>query len=332
MGIGKTWTIEEKEILQDDSKSVKDLRALLPHRSEVSIQIKRNRLGLHVVNKKSKYQDDLMNDYEFSQVIDGELLGDGCVMKDKRGYYSFQYCTVDLEYITYLHDYLKHKTGSCGLIHSYTPKEHYINNKKVVSEKGYSMSISHKIFEFFYNRWYKPTKEVPCDLRLTPLMCKHWYIGDGTLPKNKKPSLSITLCTHAFSCANINYLICQLGKLNIIARMNVYSKMKSQYVIRINGKYVILFLNMVGNSPTHSYEYKWDTQGFNIFTRRCVCGTEFSFCSLYDNWKLYCSYKCYQKEKNKRSYQKKKCIYNLPDVYQLTCENVEDATNVYNKL
>ncbi len=297
MGCGKPWNAREISLISDTNKNLEDLRQLLPHRTINSIRLKATRLGFQrtgeALFRSSKNYHELLHDNEFCQVVNGEILGDGCIVEQllrNKSYYTFSYSTSDKQYAYYLHTYLSKKTGSQSKLYEpKKPRTHYIDGRIVRSSQSYSIKISHRVFEHFYKQWYVPKKIIPRTLVLTPLVCKHWYIGDGSL-LSKKSSPVITISTHSFSIAGVDGLISRLSCLGIEAHRNKYKK--EQYVIRIIGRNVVKFLNFIGSCPVNSYQYKWNVGDYKKFHKTCHCGKSFSYFGRSQTWRKHCDDKC----------------------------------------
>ena len=310
---GQLWNEKEIEIVKNTSRSLDDICLLIPNRSKESIRIKSNKLGYHrsgdaLLRNSSNYVE-LLEDKEFCQVIDGELLGDGCITRQNlrnKTYYIFTYQTVNEQYARYLHSIISQKIKSLSKVYiGQNKKVHYINNKLVVNNVFYALRFAHKVFQSFYNRWYiSGHKKVPCDLLLSPTICLHWYIGDGTICA--RSSSVITLCTQSFKENEIDFLIQQLNSIGLRATKCLYNKLKQQFIMRIICGHALNFLSFIGQSPVTSYAYKWDTNGYQKHTSFCPCGQVFYFYACSNRWKQYCSEKCRILYKNRRNYLRRK--------------------------
>jgi len=118
----------------------------------------------------------------------------------------------------------------------------------------------------FHKRWYRKAgknekyrtgrqrryiKIVPEDLKLTPLTCLMWYIGDGCLGKDCD---GITLCTQGFERNEVGFLVEKLNGLGFKA-----SQQRSN-VIWISLLSTKDFLDYIGSCPVKCYEYKWEAK------------------------------------------------------------------------
>lgn len=112
-----------------------------------------------------------------------------------------------------------------------------------------------------HSKWYRKAREdekgsasrqrrwvkiIPKDLKLTPLACLMWYLGDGCVNNR-----SVNLNTHGFSVFEVDFLRDLLGKLGFET-----TRHKSK-VIHILTKSAKDFLNYIGPCPVECYKYRW---------------------------------------------------------------------------
>lgn len=184
---------------------------------------------------------------EARQWIDGELLGDGCLRATSKYSARFTYSSKYLEYVQYVSNTLKlfgiKKTG----------KIYKKYNKKFDCYSYKCNSLSYEELLPIRNRWYPEGKKIiPRDLKLTPLMLRQEYIGDGCLHHLKKGRPHITLYTNGFPVSDVEWLVKQLNKLGFKS-----TRQPSENAIGISAKSTKDFLNYIGKSPVKCYDYKW---------------------------------------------------------------------------
>ena len=172
--------------------------------------------------------------------INGELLGDGHLQSST---YSarFVYGSKYLEYINYVSDTLtEFSIMQSGKIH-----------KQVTCTIGYHYtSLSYSELFDVWAAWYADGfKQVPRDLKLTPVVCRQWYIGDGCL-KGK----FIILSTDGFPRFDVEWLVEMLNKMGIFAR-----RQPAHNTIYIPARSTQSFLDYIGECPVECYKYKWGT-------------------------------------------------------------------------
>ena len=190
---------------------------------------------------------------EAEEWLNGELLGDGCLQSPNASTYfisrsaRFKYGSKYLEYCQYVSDTLK----SFGIEQVGKINERY--NKDF---NCYSYNYSSRCYVELLpirKRWYPEGKKViPRDLKLTPLVCRQWYIGDGCLVRKKWNRLSITLSTYNFPIPATEWLVLELNKLGFKA-----TRRPSNNIIHISAYSTQDFLNYIGKCPVNCYQYKW---------------------------------------------------------------------------
>ena len=188
--------------------------------------------------------------------IQGELLGDGCLTttakKDDLPSNNlsalFRYSSKYEEYINYISDTLK----SFGVEQSGEIIKQYDKRYNNYSYKYNSRS--YKELMDIYKQWYPNGKKIiPKDIILTPLTCRQWYIGDGSLIQRRMKRIKpyIILCSCGFLIEDVNRAIRELNNLGIKATRH------SMNMIYISVYFVKYFLNYIGKCPVKCYRYKW---------------------------------------------------------------------------
>ena len=172
--------------------------------------------------------------------IEGELLGDGslcsftCTAR-------FRYSSKHLEYINYVSDTL----AQFGIMQAGKIR------RRVTCAVGYNYSsLSYTDLFDIWVMWYAyGNKQVPRDLKLTPTVCRQWYMGDGSIHKSSR---AIFLATNAFPVADVKWLVQQLAGIGILATHH-----SARNVIYIPAKATKDFLGYIGECPVKCYKYKW---------------------------------------------------------------------------
>lgn len=173
--------------------------------------------------------------------INGELLGDSFVGSQSKYSAYFSYNLKHSEHIKYISktlDYFGIKQAGkiykqyCHNCYSY----HY-------ASRSYVELLDLR------KKWYPNGKKiVPPDLKLTSITCLQWYIGDGSLKKNK----NIVLATNGFTVSDVKFLVKKLNELNFKS-----SRQKCENTIYISPQSTKDFLDYIGKCPVKCYERKW---------------------------------------------------------------------------
>ncbi len=179
--------------------------------------------------------------------INGELLGDASVSASGPVKARFRYCSQHLEYINYI----------CGTLENFgIMRTGKIYERIQGSHRSYNYcSLSYSELLPCLRAWYPNGKKVvPRCIRLTPITCRQWYIGDGCLVHREHVHRRtyIELYTNAFPTFDVDWLVTQLLEVGILA-----TRKKARNVIHISSASVLDFLNYIPGSPVECYRYKW---------------------------------------------------------------------------
>ena len=197
---------------------------------------------------------------EMYEVLRGALLGDGYMRKPAVNA-NFSYSSKSFQHVDYV----------CKHFINYASNE-YIKYRKRYdkrTDKFYEVyeynSIASPTFTVEYNKWYfDGIKHIPTDLKLTPLMCKVWYLGDGSLINYKNcNSQRLMLYTNGFNKKELEDIILpQLKHFNaVLQKMNKEKMDDTGYAIRIGAKEdIIKFIEYIGKCPFEDYAYKWNVK------------------------------------------------------------------------
>ena len=215
------------------------------------------------------------------QVLNGALLGDGCLYLHKNGRNAqFIYTSKSKQHVEFVSNYFKQYWSGEG-IKFYT----YFDKR---TNKEYSRYVirtyTNSTFTEIYHKWYDNNgiKHVPRDLILTPLTCLIWYIGDGGIVHNNH-SENIKLATQCFSYQDQDFLIKQLQEFEariMKADVSIVNN-QQQYYIYIPHKEEKKFLNFIGPCPFSDYSYKWETKGYKTSIPQSHRNNEQLFCDMY---------------------------------------------------
>jgi len=180
--------------------------------------------------------------------LNGELLGDGCLLSQSIYSAEFKYGSKYLEYAQYVSDTLKF----FGVKQS--GKIRKCCNKKLGNYSYHYQSCSYVELLSIRKKWYPEGKKiVPKDIKLTSLTCRQWVIGDGSLMKSKAGSPYIKLATCGFIISDVKWLIKQLKNLNFKV-----TRWPSCNTISISIYSTKDFLDYIGKSPVECYSYKFN--------------------------------------------------------------------------
>ena len=184
--------------------------------------------------------------------LNGELLGDGCLYSYSNYSAAFFYGASKKDYTTYVSETLKsfgiEQVGGGRIYTQYSagPNGNYHYSYECVS-------LCYAELLPLRKKWYPEGKKiVPRDIKLTPITCRQWYIGDGCLGHPKDSSPCITLCTNGFPIPDVEFLKDELIKLGFKT-----TRQPAGNILHISTKSVKDFLNYIGPCPVDCYQYKW---------------------------------------------------------------------------
>lgn len=185
------------------------------------------------------------------EVLEGELLGDGCLQKYARrplGDYYFVLNTSSKEHALHLKKVL--------------PEGLFAVNSPWISKNGYwnlKSRSSPKLTEL-RRKWYpKDRKIVPRDLEITPTVCHYWHVGDGCLGRPGK-GYCARFSTQGFDEESVKRLREKLigkGFKAGIWGTGADIKNGAGLEIFISMKDTLKFLNWIKKPKIQDYEYKW---------------------------------------------------------------------------
>ena len=218
-------------------------------------------------------------------VLYGALLGDGCLSVHKNGMNAvFCYLSHSYQHTQFIQEYFKEYVSS--EIYKYTFFDVRTNHEYT----NYSFkTLSNSTFTEIYNCWYhNGIKKIPQNLKLNPLICLIWYIGDGSIC-NVNRTQYIKLSTHCFSKEDQeNILLPQLSQFEAkLMKASLGKNGEQQYFIYIPRRKIKDFLNYIGDCPFDDYQYKWAYKEYKNAMPRNHTAHENEFCEMYKSGMTY---------------------------------------------
>lgn len=214
----------------------------------ISYWMKRGNIPARIGKKPPNHVELTKKALEF---IEGELLGDGCIMQASKQSANFHYSSKYLEYINFMSSKLdNYGIGQSGKIYEKDRRNEHKGLYYNYHSRNYAELLPIR------EEWYPNNKKIiPKDLELTSLVCKQWYIGDGSLGKNR---YRLTFHTEGFIREDILFLISKLKEIGFKANINKSNY--NQYKIRLANpkKQIPKFLDYIGQCPVQCYQYKWE--------------------------------------------------------------------------
>jgi len=192
---------------------------------------------------------------EQKEIIDGILLGDGCLYIPKNGKNaSLRFLAKNKDHVEYIFKYFK---DFCNF-DDIKSRKYFDKRTSKIYQSYYFFTKSKIDFTEIYYKWYKNGKKrlVPKNIILSKKILLTWYIDDGCLHKDGRLSLS----TDCFDEESVKNLVSKLS--NFSAKYEIRKNNSIKIIIpRIKSKD---FLNFIGKCPIKSYDYKWNVKDYKI--------------------------------------------------------------------
>lgn len=196
----------------------------------------------------------------------GALLGDGCLYKHKRGVNAqFCYTSKSLQHVNFVSQPFQSLIQNSGI----TKFEYYDRRTNKVYTRYTMRTITDRAFLNEYEKWYiNGVKHIPKCLRLNPVICLIWYLGDGCICHSRQTEY-IKLSTQAYDISEQEMILLpQLEQFSAkIMKSDISSEGKQQYFIYIPRIAESDFLNYIGKCPFSDYSYKWDIKPYKKFVK-----------------------------------------------------------------
>lgn len=187
------------------------------------------------------------------ETMEGLIISDGTISNtDGQTYHRFSISSTQEEFMTYCRKNLLCFNPSDI---DYNIAFGYSRNKGY-EKRMYGFNTSfHPDITKQRIRWYINGKKIiPKDIKITPLMLKMWYYGDGTIINNKVSNTCVLrLSTDGFTRQEVDFLIEQLKIQAGINSVNADGR------IRLRTESIPVFFSYIGKkSDISCYSYKFD--------------------------------------------------------------------------
>lgn len=191
------------------------------------------------------------------KALDGFVLGDGSIQSDKKPDSNSGRINCSLEYEEFARYMMSFFNG-------YKPIVVKINSSSM--KQGFCWQGQSKFHPDFYKqrqRWYPidGKKQVPEDVRITPISVLLWYLGDGSLV-SVGHSVHIRLSTDGFLENGVEILVRKMNDAGIDCHRNNDNR------IYIEARGIPAFFKFIGECPVECYKYKWDLPEWRFEAKR----------------------------------------------------------------
>jgi hypothetical protein len=184
------------------------------------------------------------SEYEFLDMMNGKLLGDGCITKQegRKPRFQFIHSKKDKGWCEHCYSALKE------YLPLNAPKYKKVKDKRVQSgytEGYYVQSKTHEVITMLRNVWYKEGKKtLPLDFlsnHLTARTLAWWYQDDGHLKIQSNILKKIVLSTESFSTLE-NIQLCKLLKEKFHLS---FSQDKQNRIVLYDKFQILYFLKLI---------------------------------------------------------------------------------------
>lgn len=207
-------------------------------------------------------------DYSFTEeqvsVIEGELLGDGCIYRRHDTACHFRLESTVKAHPAYVCDLLPN-----GVFPNTQPYSLQRSTKWGDNARWIIYSRGQQLFDALHSEWYEQNgdslrKVVPEEFELTETALFHWYIGDGSLSRRENGSYRMHFSTHGFPETSVRQLQTQLDSMGYDNYTSLASHVEngSGLAIYIATASSEKLLNRLASLNTvDEYEYKFAGEG-----------------------------------------------------------------------
>lgn len=254
------YIIPEEELIKlyvDEDKTTYEIAEIYGcHRKYISSRLKK--IGISIKRHKRKYSffynQSLTNRQK--DILEGSLLGDGCIALHHRGKNSCRYIEThgrkQLEYLKW-----KMKEFDNFIVQD-EPYETY-HEDTFGKEYLYKFwTFLHEEFNYYRDKWYpNGYKIIPKDIQLNSLKMAIWFFDDGNLSLNKS-----TLFTLGFDDNSVNIAKKALSRdLNLKSKIQeskwkYKGKLKKGNNIVFNKENTLNLIELIKQYKIPSVEYK----------------------------------------------------------------------------
>ncbi len=208
---------------------------------------------------------------EFSQILDGLMLGDGSLRmqlasKNALFRYSGKHKYVAIS--------LKNTFEKEGFTFGPNAPTYYKRKRFPDCDEWHIWTHVNSFLTSQYKRWYPERKKIlPSNIVLSPLTVKHWFYGDDGLGYHGDRTDDARFSTHSFSYDEIVLLSELLGKELGTENINIH-KHVNNHMLYIRRSQIPLLLEYIGSCDIPCYQYKWIINNRDLYTQylqNCEC-------------------------------------------------------------
>lgn len=215
---------------------------------------------------KNREHDGFRLNAETQQIIEGSLLGDGCLYSYNR---ESDASAPIFKKRNKFRDHIAFVCSGIGVHHSRIRKSiEQVGGTKCVVHSF--KTLSHDSLMALFRRWYPPArfkKIVPINLTLTPTILLHWFLDDGSSSwrnrkypdgwQQRKKQVVMSFSSESFTREENQFLCDQMKETFGISCSVTSVNSGTGWRIKVLQSSVSTFLEIIGLCPFASLAYKW---------------------------------------------------------------------------
>jgi transposase len=203
-------------------------------------------------------------EYSFSDeqisVIEGELLGDGCIYRRHETACHFKLENTVRGHPEYVRDVLPYGVFPTSQPYSLDRSTKWGDNSRwIIYSRG------QEIFDELHEQWYERhdgsyRKIVPEGFELTETAILQWYLGDGCLSQRANGAYRLHFSTHGFPESSVRRLQAELESLGYDSYTSLSSRVENGSGLGIvvsRESSIELLDRLAPENPIEAYEYKF---------------------------------------------------------------------------
>lgn len=197
------------------------------------------------------------NKEKFIEIVDGLMLGDGNI-HNKKKYIQISQNGKNVAWLFQLKEIFANIGAECTLT-DYGERVRKIGNRNIIGKPGKVLfTPAYVELRKQRARWFpNGEKQIPSDVRITPLSMALWLCGDGT----NDGKGGITFYTNSFSQHEVQFLLDKINKSfdikGTISERKRKGKQKSEYVLSLRKRNETYKLkNIVEDFIPECFKYK----------------------------------------------------------------------------
>ena len=205
------------------------------------------------------------------EVIDGLLLGDGCIRIPKNNMNAVLTTScIHRSFIEHIREELSPIVFPKIQVKAANDRI-FPGGKLGHCKPSYIIgSLTDKTLTPIHHRWHRDgrQKQIPADLIVTPTVMYYWFCGDGSTTHKNNNNLGLSLATQGFTVAECDFLVTRVEEAIGVTFTRRGDKLPILDLHRGPDVNKVLDWMLDGSEPPECFRYKWK----RFVSRGPVCG------------------------------------------------------------